>query len=170
MFYNSITLKYVQYLFLDLLPHVFSGHTVASASQFAIFSIWLQENERHDIPKLFAKIKLLKNWKSGWRKRRLLRLLCSVCMCVCACVRACMPSCKCLYQYVCTRVPQLWKSIDRFVPKFCELYVTWGRWNAILSVKTIMKLSDARYCEDVAMLAPLSCSLWEDVWKEAFEK
>jgi hypothetical protein len=65
-------------------------------------------------------------------------MLC-VCVCVCVCVRARVPACKCLCQYVCARVPQLWKSIDRFVRKFCELYVTGGRWNVILSVKTIMQ-------------------------------
>ena len=71
---------------------------------------------------------------------------------------------------VCACVPQLWSSTDRFVRKFCELYVTGGRRNVILSVKTMMQLSNARYCEDVAMLAPLSRSLWEDVRKEAIEK
>lgn len=81
-----------------------------------------------------------------------------------ACLRAC------LCQFVCARVPRLWKSIDRFVRKFCELYNTGGRWNDILAVNTIMQLLDARYCEDITMLAPLSCGLWEDVWQEAFEK
>ena len=72
------------------------------------------------------------------------------------CVRACVTACNCLCQYVCACVSQLWKSVDRFGRKFCELYVTGGRWNSILSVKIIMQLSEARYCEDVAMLAPLS--------------
>jgi hypothetical protein len=79
-----------------------------------------------------------------------------VLMCVCVCVRA--------------HVTHIWNSIDRFVRDFCEHYVTGGRWNALRSVKNIMQLPDARYCDDVVMLASLSCSLWKDVWKEAFVK
>jgi hypothetical protein len=54
-------------------------------------------------------------------------------LCVCVCER--MPVCKCLCQYVCTRVPQIWNPIDRFVRDFCERYVTGGRWNVIRLVK-----------------------------------